>query len=235
MNLLKVPIVEIFESFQGEGRFAGQRALFIRFAGCNLAGKCKYCDTDFKVREMMTVHDIAKRVYDYYNDGGRLVVFTGGEPAIYKDVLSYIMYYTFSPEIGQALFNMKYQIETNGMIRLPFSVVDKAYVSVSPKKGYHEDAIKYYSGVPNADFKFVVGDVPDDSTFWKPKEIKKIVRDMVHSYNVSLDRIWLMPYGANRDEIIKNSRIVWKLARKLGVNYSDRIHIRVWGRSLMGV
>lgn len=34
---------EIFVSFQGEGARAGEKHLFVRFAGCNI--RCRYCDT----------------------------------------------------------------------------------------------------------------------------------------------------------------------------------------------
>jgi organic radical activating enzyme len=34
---------EVFASFQGEGSRAGQRHLFVRFAGCNI--RCRWCDT----------------------------------------------------------------------------------------------------------------------------------------------------------------------------------------------
>ena len=40
---LKFPVIEIFTSIQGEGDFQGQKATFIRFAGCNL--RCPWCDT----------------------------------------------------------------------------------------------------------------------------------------------------------------------------------------------
>ncbi len=36
-------LAEVFSSIQGEGPYLGCRALFIRFAGCNL--RCAYCDT----------------------------------------------------------------------------------------------------------------------------------------------------------------------------------------------
>ena len=36
-------VVEKFVSINGESKFAGQLAVFIRFRGCNL--NCVYCDT----------------------------------------------------------------------------------------------------------------------------------------------------------------------------------------------
>ena len=49
-------ISEIFVSIQGEGLYAGQKQVFVRFAGCNLwtgreedraSAVCRFCDTDF--------------------------------------------------------------------------------------------------------------------------------------------------------------------------------------------
>ena len=49
-------VKEMFLTLQGEGVNAGARAVFVRFAGCNLwsgreqdraAAVCKFCDTDF--------------------------------------------------------------------------------------------------------------------------------------------------------------------------------------------
>jgi 7-carboxy-7-deazaguanine synthase len=49
-------VKEIFLTLQGEGMQAGRRAVFLRFAGCNLwsgreedraEAQCRFCDTDF--------------------------------------------------------------------------------------------------------------------------------------------------------------------------------------------
>ncbi len=49
-------VKEIFLTLQGEGMQAGRRAVFLRFAGCNLwtgreqdraSAQCTFCDTDF--------------------------------------------------------------------------------------------------------------------------------------------------------------------------------------------
>ena len=49
-------VKECFLTLQGEGMQSGSRAVFLRFAGCNLwsgreqdraAAQCRFCDTDF--------------------------------------------------------------------------------------------------------------------------------------------------------------------------------------------
>ena len=49
-------VKEMFLTLQGEGVRAGRRAVFLRFAGCNLwsgresdrtSAVCRFCDTDF--------------------------------------------------------------------------------------------------------------------------------------------------------------------------------------------
>ncbi len=43
-------IDEVFASIQGEGPWAGQRHIFVRFIGCDL--RCAYCDTPEAVKEI---------------------------------------------------------------------------------------------------------------------------------------------------------------------------------------
>ena len=69
------PLVEIFESLQGEGRNTGRAVVFVRFAGCNLA--CPWCDTDVTARFSLSLDDLVREVCSFQP---RNVVLTGGEP-----------------------------------------------------------------------------------------------------------------------------------------------------------
>ena len=67
-----VKIKELFASIQGEGPFIGYKQVFIRLCGCNL--KCKYCDTDFELKnakdysieELITFTDKNNFMYKVY-------------------------------------------------------------------------------------------------------------------------------------------------------------------------
>lgn len=77
INLFKgtYPVIEIFDSIQGEGLNIGTPATFIRFAGCNL--NCPWCDTNWhNAKEILTVDQIVARI----NFKLPMIVFTGGEP-----------------------------------------------------------------------------------------------------------------------------------------------------------
>jgi 7-carboxy-7-deazaguanine synthase len=94
-------VKEIFLTLQGEGVHAGRRAVFLRFAGCNLwtgreedraTAVCQFCDTDF-VRmdgENGGRYDsdaLAAKVAYLWGEGTahRYVVLTGGEPMLQVD------------------------------------------------------------------------------------------------------------------------------------------------------
>lgn len=68
---------EIFHSLQGEGRFTGTPAVFVRLSGCNL--NCWFCDTEFHSFKEMTEDEIVAEALRYPS---RHVVITGGEPTL---------------------------------------------------------------------------------------------------------------------------------------------------------
>ena len=95
-------VKELFLTLQGEGVQAGRRAVFVRFAGCNLwSGReedratavCRFCDTDFvgtdgagggrfaDAEALVTAAEAAWGDAEAH----RYVVITGGEPMLQID------------------------------------------------------------------------------------------------------------------------------------------------------
>lgn len=70
----------IWSTIQGEGPHAGEPAIFIRLAGCNL--RCHFCDTAFEKGETKTLREVINEVTRLVALGCAtdLVVLTGGEP-----------------------------------------------------------------------------------------------------------------------------------------------------------
>jgi 7-carboxy-7-deazaguanine synthase (Cx14CxxC type) len=95
-------VKEAFLTLQGEGVQAGSRAVFLRFAGCNLwsgreqdraTAQCNFCDTDFVGTDgvgggkFVDAGRLASHVEALWGEGAdrRLVVITGGEPMLQLD------------------------------------------------------------------------------------------------------------------------------------------------------
>jgi 7-carboxy-7-deazaguanine synthase len=81
---MQLPIAEIFSSLQGEGLYLGQRHLFVRVAGCDLA--CSYCDErEKKGSQTLSEKEILDKIYDLDQRNGphAFVSLTGGEPLNY--------------------------------------------------------------------------------------------------------------------------------------------------------
>ncbi|GJM61248.1 7-carboxy-7-deazaguanine synthase QueE [Persicobacter diffluens] len=79
----ELPIMEAFYTLQGEGKYAGHAAYFIRLAGCDVG--CVWCDVkeswDAALHPVQTVKQIVDNAAQHQ---GRLAVVTGGEPLMYN-------------------------------------------------------------------------------------------------------------------------------------------------------
>lgn len=107
---------EIFYSLQGEGRFTGTPAVFLRLSGCNL--KCPFCDTEHEDGVEMQPAEIISEILKYPS---RHIVITGGEPSLQLDR-------DFVERLHQ--YGYFVQVETNGVKRLPDNV---DWITCSPK------------------------------------------------------------------------------------------------------
>ncbi len=113
-------IVERFISINGEGRKAGQLAIFLRFAGCNL--ECDYCDTKW-ANEKNAPYEILseEEIYEYIKDSQiDNVTITGGEPLIQQDILRLLTLLSKDTDLY-------IEVETNGSVSI------EPYIGLSPK------------------------------------------------------------------------------------------------------
>jgi 7-carboxy-7-deazaguanine synthase (Cx14CxxC type) len=95
-------VKEAFLTLQGEGVQAGSRAVFLRFAGCNLwsgreqdraSAQCNFCDTDFVGTDgpgggkFADAEQLSAHIEGLWGEESerRLVVITGGEPMLQLD------------------------------------------------------------------------------------------------------------------------------------------------------
>lgn len=133
-------VKELYVTLQGEGAQTGMRAVFLRFAGCNLwTGReqdrekaiCRFCDTDFvgtdgpgggKFTDAQTLAETVAEAWGPYPDN-RLVVCTGGEPLLQLDTALIDALHTGGFRIA---------VETNGTVAAPAGI---DWLCVSPKAG----------------------------------------------------------------------------------------------------
>lgn len=228
----KLPLNEAFVSFQGEGRFIGHPALFLRFNYCNLG--CSWCDTRFtwdsdtiEDGELLMSKEISERSIKLLSSSRMQpqhvhVVLTGGEPMLHQDRL---------PElIGQMRkqgFNF-FEIETNGMYKPSQNMIDSIdWWNCSPKLSNNglgqavnvvPEVIKSIYATRKADFKFVIDSSEDIA------EIKEYYLPLI-----AAESIILMPEGFTRSRQVDKMATVYQLALKNGYKFSPRLQILIWG------
>ena len=107
-------VVEQFISINGEGRRAGQLALFVRFAGCNL--NCAYCDTKWaNEAEVSYCEYTIDELYQMIKESKvKNITLTGGEPLIQPNMDSLLKRLREDA-------SLRIEIETNGSVDIqPF-------------------------------------------------------------------------------------------------------------------
>lgn len=228
MDKEKKFLSELFVSLQGEGKYIGVPSIFIRTIGCNLF--CSWCDSSFASWKpespSYNINDVEK-VLD--ESEVKHVVLSGGEPTINP---------YFSDIIDLVKSNGRFvTVETNGT---HFPEVDVAelvdLISISPKlknstpnnkwmEKHTLDRINIESirawilYARDYQLKFVVS-CEDDID-----EIERIVIESGAQWN----HVYLMPEGKTEAELAEKRKWVADLCLSHQCNYSDRLHVIIWG------
>jgi organic radical activating enzyme len=192
-------VCEIFESIQGEGRYAGVPALFIRLSGCNRKPACDFCDSKYHEEgKEMSVQEVVD-VIDKSNKG--VVIWSGGEPlSQIMDVITIIV----------SSKGIYHYLETNGDLLEEDDIQYFDYVCVSPKDK------KIFSRIPGIGSKYDI-DI-------KVVTDLELNRELIPYATMLMP---LTTFDDKKDKIIRQN--VWDYCVKHNIKYSPRLHIEVWG------
>lgn len=247
-NNKTLPICEVYTCIQGEGPLSGIPHILIRMTGCPL--RCQFgnsfCDTPYaswKPEKGKYKLDDIIRIYDQ-NPQIHHTMITGGSPTLHKQVLRELTHF-ISDHYAHTI-----TIETEGS-RFVSDLSNRCVISLSPKlqssipklgtinpftgkEVTKYDISRHEKNRVNYDemkklFKTYGGylkPVINYDTFEQDvTEVKKI-QDLldVECYNV-----YLMPAGANNDELLMNRKKLVEYCIEFGYNYTDRLQIVVYG------
>lgn len=217
-------IAERFISINGEAARAGEPAVFIRFAGCNL--ECGYCDTKWANEENLTYETLSEEeIYDYIKRTGITnVTLTGGEPLVVDNIDRLLLMLSLDEELN-------IEIETNGSVDIAEfkALTDKISYTLDyklPDSGMED---QMYTGNynyidKNDSVKFVVSSLKDLDR----------AREIIYTYGlVEKTRVFLSPVWGRIDPCdIVDYMLEYNMNN---VKLQLQLHKIIWGADERGV
>lgn len=237
----KIYVSETFYSIQGEGRYIGTPAVFLRTQGCLL--NCVWCDTynvwksgkEYLFQELLDLWKTNGYISALDNDAH--IILTGGEPlARHKEIAGFLNYI-----IEEETNNIFIEIETAGTVMPDEQLNDffPPYYNVSPKlansgmdmkRRNRPDVMKYLADLSwendenksGSSFKFVVSNRED---------IDEAIDTYMEPYSINPSSIYIMAQSQTKKELEEKEPIIIDLAKEYGLKYSTRLHLHVWDKA----
>lgn len=156
-------VTEVFSTIQGEAKYVGYPATFVRLYGCNML--CTYCDTLYavngnpkKFKNRKSVDTVVKQVRTLKN---RHVCITGGEPLLQGETMPLVY------ELAQDGYLVN--IETNGGVLIEDDRTSRTFSYTmdvkTPCAGEQNVALNIYENLARLsskdEVKFVISDEKD--------------------------------------------------------------------------
>ena len=214
----KYRINNIFPTIQGEGKYAGYSAVFIRLAHCNL--RCSWCDTEFDTFSLLSINEIYDRISCLSPRPPAVFVITGGEPTMSPALYPIIDFLS--------IYDSKIVIESNGTIEIKkdfykeMFLSEKIHFTISPKEHTAHTSFMepYYVNLNNwslcKEVKLVIDKSLRDKGFEKVIELLDLFKYMTiknKDITYSLSPEWgEMKQNINFIKILINARNYWRLS-----------------------
>jgi 7-carboxy-7-deazaguanine synthase len=234
-----IQVSEIFHTIQGEGPMIGRPCVFLRLHNCPV--HCPQCDTAFTwngtEKGKPATHEMIRNNLIMLAAGQKVgLVLSGGEPLLhYRN--EFLMREVLSSRWQWSTLETSGYAGEIGGISLGSFLACFTSISLSPKitpclHGRQSDEeletnIPLFLSISQTRlekktifFKFVVRD---------EKDIEAILRcNDRHKFMPGWDT-YLMPYGNQREEILKTIETLIPAASKYGFIITPRLHSLLWG------
>lgn len=217
-----VKLIEVFNTWQGEGPDSGRSMLILRFKTCNL--KCPWCDTSVKMRITPEAEYSLSQLQKIIDNKKCGILVTGGEPTVPKHF----------GDCVRLLKKLRYPIanvETNGLnigglceivFKNPHPNIKIIYSPKIFSRGDLGEAISTTEYIIGRDF---VDDVYFKVVYEHDnRRYSEMYLDGLSGMGVN-QNVYLMPEGTNRADLIRNSGKVFDACEKYKFNFSSRTHI----------
>lgn len=219
-----IDVNNVFYSIQGEGKYIGEPAIFVRLSGC-VKPLCSFCDEPSAQKKGLsyTTSQLLHFIQEY---GCKYVIFTGGEPVLQADKLEELLDW-FDQHAYVVGWETSLKAYSDVFACRPFD-----RVTVCPKylNGHWllhkrwKDTWGRVNAVNRAfsdvSWKFLINDWADYN----------LCKDFMKCYCISSEDVWLMPYGADRETVTESTKRVIEIAKFTGYKMTPRLHILIYDR-----
>ena len=215
----EVKLIECFRSFQGEGPDSGRTMYILRFKNCNL--RCPWCDTQVKMRISAEAPYKIEYLQDLITRDRAGILVTGGEPTVPKHfeealwLLNLLNYPIANVESnGFNLLELVQQTAGSKPVKFMYSPKIFTFTDLKQVIKTSEPLLDHH----NVYFKIVFEDSDHIKAYceWLHRSTEG---------RRAAERIWLMPEGVTRADLIRNSEKVFDACEKYKFNFSSRNHL----------
>ncbi len=242
-ELEMVPVNEIYVCLQGEGPLSGVPHILIRTVGCRLRCQFKdsFCDTSFNSWKPEKADKSWDDIIEIYKANPQIkhTLITGGGPTLHPVFIQELAMFakgrnhiitleTEGSEFVQTICDhislspkLTNSIPVIGSVN-PYTkqLVITSHVNQHEKYRTNYDAMKQMV-LKHRDtwLKFVISTEEDIN------EAKAIALKL----GVFFDKVYFMPEGVEEEQLREKRKWLFDVCIKEGINYTDRLHILVYG------
>lgn len=239
-----LPIVELYTCIQSEGSRAGRPTVAVRTTGCThrcYFGEGGWCDSWYTSIHPEKGKYSFQDIIDVYDQNPEIkeMMLTGGSPTMHPSIVNELTHFatergiviTIETEgshfletdhpIGLISFSPKFSnsVPVLGISTPMGDTVDERFINQHNKMRLNKESIRssmnYHS---DYHMKVVVNPVEDPHTW---AEIKAFLEEL----EVPKNKIWIMPPGDNRQELIRIYPMVIQWCTDNKFNFTGREHI----------